>query len=74
MLEKHILSPAANSLNRVRVPGKFTKPLMLHCLGAGPQPTAAEIVSDVIESCRNAGSIVLPLDRRQPREILSGEI
>jgi homoserine dehydrogenase len=72
MPAKHILFPAADSLNRVREPGKFTSPLMLHDLGAGPQSTAVEIVSDVMESCRNEGSIVLFMDRRQPREILSG--
>jgi hypothetical protein len=47
---------------------------MLHDLGAGPQSAAAKIVSDVMASCRNEGSIVLSMDRRYPREILSGEI
>jgi len=74
MPTEHILSPAADSLNKVRGPGKFTSPLMLHDLGAGPQSAAAKIVSDVMESCRNEGSIVLFMDRHQPREILSREI
>jgi hypothetical protein len=54
--------------------GKITSPLMLHDLKAGTQSAAAKIVSDVMESCRNEGSIVLSMDRHQPREILSGEI
>jgi hypothetical protein len=60
-------------LNRVREPEKFTSPLTLHDLGAGPQSTAAKIVSDVMAFCRHEGSIiVLSMDRRQPWEIFSG--
>ncbi len=47
---------------------------MRHDLGAEPQSATAKIVSDVMESCRNEDSIILFMDRRQPREILSGEI
>nr|WP_319494217.1 hypothetical protein [uncultured Desulfobacter sp.] len=61
-------------MNRVRMQGKFTSPLMRHDLGAEPQSATAKIVSDVMESCRNEDSIILFMDRRQPREILSGEI
>nr|WP_319494219.1 hypothetical protein [uncultured Desulfobacter sp.] len=56
------------------MPGKFTSPLMLHDLKAGTQSAAAKIVSDVMEPCRNEGSIILSMDRHQPQEILSGEI
>jgi len=69
------LIPGCGFLNPVRVPGKFACPLMLHDLGAGPRSAAAKIVSDVMESCRNEGSI-LPFHGQAatPGDLIRGDI
>lgn len=75
MSAEHILSPAADSLNKVRGPGKFTYPLMLRGLGAGPQSTAAKFIEDVMEALRNEGSpSPCPGQAATPGNLIRGDV
>ncbi len=71
----HILSSVNNAFNAISVFGKFIGPSMLYGLGAGPGPSAAGVLSDVIEFCRTQlsdrqSSCTLPLKIWQPMEII----
>lgn len=79
--EDHILSSVNDAFNAISVLGRFIGPSMLYGLGAGPGPTAAGVLSDVIESCRNrlSGSqsplspFSIPLEMWRPMEMVPME-
>ncbi|MCP4553701.1 MAG: homoserine dehydrogenase [Bacteroidetes bacterium] len=73
--EGHILSSVNDAFNAISIFGKFIGPSMLYGLGAGPGPSAAGVLSDVIEACRTQlsdkqSSCTMPLKMWQPREIM----
>ena len=79
--EDHILSSVNDAFNAISVIGRFIGPSMLYGLGAGPGPTAAGVLSDVIESCRNRLSgcqsplspFSIPLKMWRPMEMVQME-
>lgn len=73
--EDHILSSVNDAFNAIAVSGKFAGPSLVYGLGAGPGPTAAGILSDVIDACRHGCSrqfspVTISLADWQPKEIV----
>ncbi len=49
---KHFLSSVNGVFNKISVTGNYIGPTIFHGLGAGSHPSAAAVVSDIIEACR----------------------
>ena len=50
--EGHIMASVNGAFNAISVTGNYVGPSVLHGLGAGSHPTAAAVVSDLIEASR----------------------
>ncbi|MGD8835827.1 MAG: homoserine dehydrogenase, partial [Desulfobacteraceae bacterium] len=81
IFKDHILSSVNNAFNAISVYGRYIGPSVLYGLGAGPGPSAAGVLSDVIEVCRKRLTLCqstlspfcLPLKDWRPMEMVPME-